>query len=124
MMLGNQLNPGAEVLMQQVLGHKHAFPQNYFLFFPAPHISLQGSSTTKRKNPDAQAEQECRFQMCLCTSGHIIRPSRGGTLELLQATLPTHPGVKLHSFALRKSIPELLTFNASFFIPYTGKLNI
>lgn len=47
-----------------------------------------------------------------------------GTLELLQATLQTQPGVKLHSFALRKSIPELFTLTASLSIPYIGKLNI
>lgn len=77
MMLANQLNPVAEFLMQQVLGHKHAFPQNYFLFSPALHISLQSCSTTTRKNPYAQTEQQCRFQTCSCTSGHITRPRRG-----------------------------------------------
>lgn len=48
-----------------------------------------------------------------------------GALELLQAAPQTQPRVKLHSFALRKFIPELLTFNTSLStIPHTGKLNI
>lgn len=59
------------------LGAKTCLAHNYFLFFYALHIPLQTCSTTKRKRPHAQAEQQCRFQMCLCRSGHIARPRRG-----------------------------------------------
>lgn len=98
-----------EFLMQQVVGHKRAFLQNYFLFFPCsshPHCravaQLKGRTLMHRQSIRADFK-------CACAQVDKLPGLEEGTLELLQATLPTQPGVKLHSFALRESIPELFT---------------